>query len=716
MRLAHTFSRAIAALGIFTVVSFAIPAAAHADDSVDQLKKTDPSAYEWAEGVQEVNQGDRLIVPTQVSPKNFEIRKDIAPSGQGAQYTPPFSVYSDATLTVDLGFSVASYGSQGLAIAPNPITLMTRSQASPLADITGNSGWGLLPMYYLVQYNDLDTGKLLERPIVRRIRVSDEGFLPRPQNVEVDEENNGTFTVSWDPVEGAESYYLVHLNSTDDKGVTRLNPKLMAETSATSWNSDQREEGQRKFDTQLNTALKDFFTEEDFKGMEKSGGFTDEQLDAMLNGKGDQIAVIAKKGVKVSKMSDLLDIEGTMGNTPIKIASNAWLQLNPNNSHFQSLSDIPTQIPMVMADGHTRLLPIIVDPERSWIQTGNPRTIRDPQAKLHVSYHIGHSRFTDTFIVYNFDPSTYLNDLAKMKEEQEKTQTGYIAPDLTYSKRTTTKSTAPDDKIARTFPDTPMQVLGTTALSKYLAANMMNGAADIDISQFKDDAATMTQIQEAFWEAKNQNGLVPWGYPSLSEDGKILHVEYGTEDAIEQHLSPKDYTSQINSAADKVIADIIKPGMDDAAKVRAINSWIIEHATYNHAGLEKMDKLWSDPDRKKHRYTHDLFPDHDAGGIFFKGTTVCEGYANTFQLLATKAGVASVVITGKVTFSDGSGGGHAWNQAKINGTWKTVDVTWNDGGDSRQEAIETRYLMIDNNSPLLTSQRTWKDPAIKKIL
>ena len=37
MRLAHTFSRAIAALGIFTVLSFAVPAAAHADDSVDQL-------------------------------------------------------------------------------------------------------------------------------------------------------------------------------------------------------------------------------------------------------------------------------------------------------------------------------------------------------------------------------------------------------------------------------------------------------------------------------------------------------------------------------------------------------------------------------------------------------------------------------------------------------------------------------------------------------
>lgn len=711
MRLAHTFSRAIAALGIFTVVSFAIPAAAHADDSVNQLKKNDPSAFEWAEGVQEVNQGDRLIVPTQVSPKNFEIRKDIAPSGQGAQYTPPFSVYSDATLTVDLGFSVASYGSQGLAIAPNPIPLMTRSQASPLADITGNSGWGLLPMYYLVQYNDLETGKLLEHPIVRRIRVSDEGFLSRPQNVAVNEEDNGTFTVSWDPVEGAESYYLVHLNSTDTKGVTRLNPKLMAETSATSWNSDQREEGERKLDTYLNTALRDFFTEEDYKGLNSDGGFTDEELDAMLNGKGAQVAVIAKKGVKVSKMSDLLDISDTMGNTPIKIASSAWLQLNPNNSDFQSLSDIPTQIPMVMADGHTRLLPIIVDPERSWIQTGNPRTTRDPQASLHVSYHIGHSRFTNTFIVHNFDPSTYLNDLAKLKDDQEKNnRSGYISTNLTYSKESTSK--APEDKIARTFPDTPVQVLGSSALSKYIAANLMSGYTDISLADF-EEATSPRRVWDALDEAKDQNGLVPFIInANISGSDKVLHVELGTTSATDQHLSPKDYSAQINSAADKVVADIIKPGMDDAAKVRAINSWIIARTTYNYDSYHRTQEIWANPDPNTHRLPPELTPDHDAGGVFFKGTTVCEGYANAFQLLALKSGVTSIVVTGTVT----NGGGHAWNQVKINGQWKTVDVTWNDGGDSGQEAVETRYLMVDNNDPVVTRTRTWKDPAIKKIL
>ena len=580
-----------------------------------------------------------------------------------------------------------------------------------MADITGNSGWGLLPMYYLVQYNDLDTGKLLEHPIVRRIRVSDEGFLSRPQNVAVNEEENGTFTVSWDPVEGAESYYLVHLNSTDTKGVTRLDPRLMAETSATSWNSDQREEGERKLDTYLNTALIGFVTEEDHKGLHSDGGFTDEEYDAILNGKGAQIAVIAKKGAKVSKMSNFLDISDTMGNTPMKIASSAWRELNPNNSVFQSLSDIPTQIPMVMADGHTRLLPIIVDPERSWVETSNPRTTQDPQAKLQVSYHIGHSRFTNTFIVHNFDPSTYLNDLAKLKDDQEKNnRSGYISTNLTYSKESTSK--APEDKIARTFPDTPVQVLGSSALSKYIAANLMSGYTDISLADF-EEATSPQRVWDALDEAKDQNGLVPFIInANISGSDKVLHVELGTTAATDQHLSPKDYSAQINSAADKVVADIIKPGMDDAAKVRAINSWIIARTTYNYDSYHRTQEIWANPDPKTHRLPPELTPDHDAGGVFFKGTTVCEGYANAFQLLALKSGVTSIVVTGTVT----NGGGHAWNQVKINGQWKTVDVTWNDGGDSGQEAVETRYLMVDNNDPVVTRTRTWKDPAIKKIL
>ncbi len=81
MSFARTFTRAAAALGIVAMTAVTLPATAHADTSVDQLKKTDPSAFEWAEGVQEVKQGDKLVVPTSIKLNEFELRKDVEASG-----------------------------------------------------------------------------------------------------------------------------------------------------------------------------------------------------------------------------------------------------------------------------------------------------------------------------------------------------------------------------------------------------------------------------------------------------------------------------------------------------------------------------------------------------------------------------------------------------------------------------------------------------------
>ena len=436
MTFSRFFTRTIAALSIVTLASFALPSAAHADDSVDQLKKNDPTAFEWLEGVQEVNQGDQLVIPTKVKLADFEKRKSDEADSKSSRFATPFAVYSDAALDVDLEFELGTYGTEGISISPSWITLQSGSHASPLADITGSSGWGLLPMYYLVQYNDLQTGKLLEHPIVRRIRVSDEGFLPRPQNISVDEEDNGTFSVSWDPVEGADSYYVVFLNSTDKDGKTRLSPRLAASTNQTSWNSDQRADDEPPRDRTLNTAMPAFLTvQEDSKGSSREGWLTDEELDRILNSKGKQVSVIAKKNAKISKMSNFIDIANTLGNTPIRIASNAQRQLGLDRWEFDNLSELPAQIPMTMADGHTRMQSLVVDPEKSWVASSNPKTVKDPEAKLNVVYHIGNTRFTSHYIVKNFDPSTYTEDLQKLKKDQEEANTGYFAPNLTYTKQ-----------------------------------------------------------------------------------------------------------------------------------------------------------------------------------------------------------------------------------------------------------------------------------------
>lgn len=63
---------------------------------------------------------------------------------------------------------------------------------------------------------------------------------------------------------------------------------------------------------------------------------------------------------------------------------------------------------------------------------------------------------------------------------------------------------------------------------------------------------------------------------------------------------------------------------------------------------------------------------------------VCEGYAKTFQLLATYAGLESIYAVGM----SGTGfnrGGHAWNLVKIDGSWYNIDLTWDDANDTEYD-------------------------------
>lgn len=63
-----------------------------------------------------------------------------------------------------------------------------------------------------------------------------------------------------------------------------------------------------------------------------------------------------------------------------------------------------------------------------------------------------------------------------------------------------------------------------------------------------------------------------------------------------------------------------------------------------------------------------------AYGALLNGKCVCAGYAAAFHLLAEKAGLESIVVTGNL---DGTLA-HAWNKVKIDGKWQVLDVTNND--------------------------------------
>lgn len=67
---------------------------------------------------------------------------------------------------------------------------------------------------------------------------------------------------------------------------------------------------------------------------------------------------------------------------------------------------------------------------------------------------------------------------------------------------------------------------------------------------------------------------------------------------------------------------------------------------------------------------------HNIVGVFDDDPNtnpVCEGYAKAFSLLLNASGIDCNLVVGTA-----NGGGHAWNQVKLDNEWYNVDVTWDD--------------------------------------
>ncbi|BCJ93064.1 hypothetical protein acsn021_06330 [Anaerocolumna cellulosilytica] len=67
-------------------------------------------------------------------------------------------------------------------------------------------------------------------------------------------------------------------------------------------------------------------------------------------------------------------------------------------------------------------------------------------------------------------------------------------------------------------------------------------------------------------------------------------------------------------------------------------------------------------------------------GVIMTGSGVCASYAETFSFLCDIIGIEVYYCIGSADNGSGYGfAGHAWNKAKIDGTWYYIDTYWNAG-------------------------------------
>ena len=117
--------------------------------------------------------------------------------------------------------------------------------------------------------------------------------------------------------------------------------------------------------------------------------------------------------------------------------------------------------------------------------------------------------------------------------------------------------------------------------------------------------------------------------------------------------------------AKEIVKKIIKSGMSDYEKVKAINDYMILNVSY---------------DMENYKKNTIPYESYTALGALEKKVAVCSGYAKMFRLVASEAGLEVTYVTGDTPY-----GSHAWNQVKVDGKWYNIDVTWNDGDYEKKE-------------------------------
>ena len=178
-------------------------------------------------------------------------------------------------------------------------------------------------------------------------------------------------------------------------------------------------------------------------------------------------------------------------------------------------------------------------------------------------------------------------------------------------------------------------------------------------------------------------------HPELFYTNGFQYVKYTLAGVLKKIVMKPSYTmdseeagirqKQIDEYTVKCL-DGIADGSDDYDKIKYIYEYIIDNTDYS---LDAEDS-------------------QNICSVFIGHSSVCQGYAKSFQYLLQKAGIESVTVNGK---TDGNEP-HAWNLVRSSGNWYYADVTWGDAQYQKKQgdASETSTDLINYDYLCVTTE------------
>lgn len=562
-----------------------------------------------------------------------------------------FTFYIDDTLTQPLEIDYTIKDNK-ITITPDVSTDFRYDKKTyTLPDST----WGLYNHYYLVQSFDLKTGKKLDKPLVTVFTIDSPLETPI---MRLDYEKDNSFTLTWDNIDNAQMYYLMRIDF-DYTGKATTN--VVSSTNKTSWNSNVDGKDIENVDAAI---FKNYMVSEDEQyTMDLENWWDDKNIFSL----GSVFGIVAKnKDDTFSSMSYFDTNEYNRQDLVCQAASFASNEINIS-SKIETIEQIPYQLPTTSCTGGTIYGEVVLDVD----------SVVQEVDGLHVPYGLKNSTLQGSFIITNYEQNGYQKELDEKRRTIAET---YRQVENNKYRYQSTKVVAFNVKSSNTLPDIKDTIFTTSKLETFIAANMIDGAAMIDISSF-ENIDDMDYFYDLMEQIRNQNPLILEAldyYYDTDEKMIYVHYLYDNETRSKNQQTIRDEVKRISG-------EIITPSMSDVEKVYAINQYICDNTVYNDDAVSAAPNIYT--------MHEDYYYANTAEGVFLHGNAVCEGYASAFMLLADAVGIKSIMVTG-YTFAN-LDIRHAWNRVLIDDQWYVVDVTHNDMDETPNSVLLLADITAD---------------------
>ena len=513
--------------------------------------------------------------------------------------------------------------------------------------------WGFLRHFYVALLVDPVTALPLERPYVNIFTLENQLDAPQSEFF-VTRDGRGAFR--WEAVEGADYYLIV-----------KVDPQFT--TQSVMWPVDKTTE-LTWIHPEWVSMNQHFLAIEDEEEMPEDG--SEGRHRPIRN-----FTVIAVNSQTHSPMGTIhngADLAARLAHFPaLALIEEEAAETGGSLRYAPSIGLLPMQRPLIMANGGIVQRRIVYNFDN--IETFETRYVlydESPEGEmqdvhfetvlnLRISYVIEETTFQGAITVENINPDTYREELEAFRRRMEDavSRGGGAATIILSEGRPTEEGPDIPEEIATRTGD---NVFANSALSAFLAHNMLAANTFIDLSEFPE-SANWELLSDALFEAIYQNPLILQVSGASTIPGThFLFINYRKPvDTI------REQQDAIRHIVPEIIGEIITDGMTDLEKSMAINQFLVKTAEYDWAALESAEQF--DFRSVDPRYYNSF----TAYGILINRVGVCAGYAAAFKLLADEAGLESIVVTGYLEgFLP-----HAWNRVNIDGQWHTIDVTNN---------------------------------------